>query len=228
VNEVNWALAGVTFLLAAITGWYAFEMRRSVGRMDKEREEMHRPVLIFQLIPWYPKLVKLRIQNVGSGAASNIKGMFRTVTGRGTTGWSWSYPVLSPGKYEEFGIQIPSDAGSKACFNIDEIKSKVTEVQVEFTYKSIPGCQYKLEDSINVQKVIEDWSKSKMMATEDHPDRLLPRIAKALDELPAIARSLEKLAKTPTRKQTPEEMLEVVKLYQAHYDSKDKQRGKQV
>ena len=183
MNEVNWALAGVTFLLAAITGWYAFEMRRSVGRMDKEREEMHRPVLTFQLIPWLPGVVKLRIQNVGSGAASGIEGTLQTVSNKGTFGWSWSYPVLGPGKYEEFGIQIRLDTGYKACFDVDKIRSTVTEVKAELTYKSVSGHQYKLEDSIQIQKVTEDWLQSKMMITQDHPDRLLPRIARALEDI---------------------------------------------
>jgi len=222
MNE-TWALVGATILLFAAACWYAAETRRMVRRMDIEREEKIRPVLTFQLIPWAPGLIKLRIKNVGSGPAKDIAGKIESVfIGSGSEAINWSYPLLDPDRYEEFHIPLPTGIDRTKGFDSKTVKSKVSQIKTIFAYKSILGIPYKLEDSIDIQEVTKDWLDSKMLVTQDHPDRLLPRIAKALDELPAIARSLEKLAKTPTRKQTPQEMLEVIKLYQAYYDSKDK------
>lgn len=183
MNEATWALVGVTLVLALLTGWYAVEMHRTVKRMDRAREETYRPILTLQLVPWIASLVKIRIQNVGNGAASNIKGTIESILNTGTASIPWSYPLLASGKYEEFGFPMPSDAKPDERFRIETIRTKVIEVKAKFTYNSIFGNAYVLEDSIQVREVTETWIASRILATEDHPDRLLPRIAKALDEL---------------------------------------------
>jgi len=183
MTEASWTLASVTIVLVIITIWYAIETRRIVKRMDMEREESYRPVITFQLIPWQPNLLKLRIQNIGNGPAFDVKGSIKTFTNSGQIPIPWSYPLLGKDKYEEFGFAIQSDDGIKTIYKLDEIRSNVIETQVELVYTSIHGKQYKLEESIKVQEVTNDWIASKMMATQDHPDRLLPRIAKTLEEI---------------------------------------------
>jgi len=167
---------GVTLILSILTGWYAYEAHR-------ERVERNRPILTFQLISWAPGIVKLRIQNVGNGAASNIKGTIESILNEGIASVPWSYSLLASDKYEEFGFPMPSGSTTQDRFKLDTIKSKVVEVNAKFTYKSVLGQFYILEDSIKVQQLTDDWLSSKMLVTEDHPDRVLPRIAKALDEL---------------------------------------------
>jgi hypothetical protein len=172
-----------TSILALITCWYAFETRRMVRRMDREVEEIHRPILAFQLIPWEANLLKLRIQNVGNGAANKIEGKLISVTKEGTTIVPWSYSVLNCDKYEEFGIPMPAGKDHLDMFDIERIKETVIEVKAEFIYNSIAGKQYELKDSIQIQHITSDWVASKMMATQDNPERIMPRIAKSLEEL---------------------------------------------
>ena len=45
------------------------------------------------------------------------------------------------------------------------------------------GCDYSLDETVDVRQLTEDWVSSEMLATEDHPDRLMPRIAKALENI---------------------------------------------
>jgi hypothetical protein len=121
MNEAAWALVGVTFILAVLTGWYAFEAHR-------ERVERNRLILTFQLIPWEPGIVKLRIQNAGNSAASNIKGTIESMLYTGTASISWSYTVLASGKYEEFGFPMPADAKTEEHF------LKQLEKAVDFSF----------------------------------------------------------------------------------------------
>jgi len=181
--DANWVLAGVTFILVLLTGWYATEMRRTVKRMDRQLEEMSRPYLTFQLVPWQPQLLKLRVQNVGNGPAMHIAGTIESVMDSGSTSVHWGYPMLAAGKYEEFGFPVPSGSSNDERFRLDSIKAKINEVRAEFVYNSASGCQYELKDTIQVKQVTEDWASSRMMATQDHPERILPRIAKALEDL---------------------------------------------
>ena len=183
MTEASWALVGVTIILVLLTAWYATETHRTVKRMDREREEMSCPILTLQLIPWQPKLLKIRIQNVGNGSAMSVKGVSETVMKSGSVSAPWSYPLLGSGKYEEFGFPMPPGASNKEHFGLDEIRSEVIEVRADFTYKSVSGCQYELKDSIQIQHVTDDWIASRMMTTQDHPERILPRIAKALEDL---------------------------------------------
>ena len=144
---------------------------------------MSRPVLTLQLIPWEATLIKLRIQNVGNGAASGVKGEMEAVTKAGLLSVPWSFPLLASGKYEEFGFPIPPDGKSDDRFRLDSVRERIPEVRAHFSYRSTYGTEYELEDSIDIREVTDDWLASRMMATQDHPDRLLPRIAKALESL---------------------------------------------
>jgi hypothetical protein len=181
-------LAVATIVLAAMTCWYAVDTHRIVRRMDIEREERIRPILTFQLVPWGPGLIKLRIQNVGSGPAKDVAGKVESIlVSSGSESINWSYPLLTTDKYEEFHIPLPADMEHAEGFMLAEVRSKVSQVKAIFTYKSISGVPHKLEDSIDIQKVTQDWLDSKMLMTRDRPERLLPRIAKALEDLASKA-----------------------------------------
>ena len=182
MNE-TWSLVGVTIVLVILTGWYAVENHRMVKRMDRQREEISRPVLTLQLIPWQPKLLKIRIQNVGNGAAVGINGVIESVRKSELVSTPWSYPLLANGKYEEFGFPVPPSASDEERHGLDEIRSEVIEVKAEIVYESVYGHKYEMKDSIDIKQVTDHWIYSRMMVTQDHPDRILPRIAKALDKL---------------------------------------------
>lgn len=178
-----WPLVGVTIVLVILTGWYAVENHRMVKRMDREREEFSRPVLTLQLIPWKAKLLKIRIQNVGKGLAVGINGVIESVRKSELVSTPWSYPLLDNGKYEEFGFPVPPTASEKERHGLDEIRSEVIEVKAGFVYESVYGHKYEMKDCIDIQQITDDWIYSRMMTTEDHPERILPRIAKALDKI---------------------------------------------
>ena len=193
MEVATWALFVATIVLVFVGIWYTTETRRIVKRMDREREALTAPLLTLQIIPWGPQILKLRVQNLGSGPAINIRGHIRARTQQGSRSTPWSYPVLGPGHYEEFGFPeddtlAPEERVAGERFNLEAIRATYVEVQGDFTYKSSFGREYELDDVIDVQAVTEEWIESRMMATQDHPDRILPRIAKALEEISRQAR----------------------------------------
>lgn len=155
-----------------------------VRRMDRDREDRIRPLLAFHLVPWQAKLVKLRVQNVGAGPAFGVSGAIEATSSNGDkVGFRWSYPLLAAGKYEEFGFPTQPGASGTERFNLDAVRARVEGVEAHFTYKSASGRQYELVDRIGIKDITDDWIGSQMLATQDHPERLLPRMAKALDEI---------------------------------------------
>lgn len=182
MNAGDWAQVAVTVVLVGITGWYAWETRRIVRNMEQDREQMHRPVLTLQLIAWQANLLKLRVQNVGSGAAVDVEGTIESKTKAGVVSFPWSYPLLCAGHYEEFGFPMPQGANEDR-FNFKKIMENVVEVRAKFMYKSTAGAVYQLNDLIPIQKITNDWMTSRMLVTQDHPDRIMPRIAKTLEDI---------------------------------------------
>lgn len=184
MEAATWALVGVTFSLVVLTGWYAYETRRTVRRHQEEIEAMSRPLLAFQLISWQPRLVKLRIQNVGNGIALDVKGEMRTVLRHGGhVSVPWACAGLMAGMYEEFGIPVTSDRSRKFEYQLDEIRTHVTEAVAEFNYRSASGNSYDLRHSIAVADMIDAWVSSRMLVTQDQPERIMPRIAKTLESI---------------------------------------------
>lgn len=181
--EATWALVSVTFLLVAVATWYAWETRRMVARMEEDLRTRLRPLLTFQVIPWGGVRIKLRIQNLGPGPALNIKGEVHATYDSGDEAFSWSYPLLAPGKYEEFGFPAPHGATREDRFRLDRIRRRVQRLNAHFTYSSASGDELELKESPSIGEITQDWVTSRMMATEDHPERLGPRIARALDEI---------------------------------------------
>lgn len=174
----------LTVVLAGLTGWYAWETRRMVKNMELDREEQLRPILVFEAIPWQANLIKLRIQNVGNGAALDIAGTIKTTTKTGEEiVIPWSYSALCSQKYEEFGVPMPKGAEHTDKFKFEKIYEKVTEVHADLVYQSIYHANYELCQSIGLSSLLNDWGASGMLATEDHPERIMPRIAKALENI---------------------------------------------
>ena len=188
MEAATWGLVIVTAFLAVGAFWYAVATHRIVDRMDKEREDRSRPFLAFHLVPWQPKLLKLRIQNIGPGPAFAIKGRVEAVGDGGEASFQWSYSVLVPGKFEEFGFPPDPTTNAEERFNLDIIRQRFKTVSADFTYKSASGREYPLREAINVLDVTDDWIASRMLTTQDHPERLLPRMAKALDDIVKVLR----------------------------------------
>lgn len=181
--EATWALVAATSSLVVIGGWYAFETHRIINRMDLEREILTRPFVGLQVIPWAPKLLKLRIQNLGAGPALDLEVHIVALTDAGNDVRDWSCPLLASGKYEEVPFPIPPGSTKSEGFNLDQIRERVSTITTSFSYKGATGKVYERQESIDIEKLTDVWAESQMLATEDHPERLGPRIAKAIDSI---------------------------------------------
>jgi len=178
----TWALVVVTFWLAVGAAWYAIETHKMVDRMDKEREAHGRPVLAFHLVPWEAGLVKLRIQNVGLGPAFSISGAIEAESSGEPLSSPLQYSLLTPGSYEEFGFPV-IDNDSETRHRTEKVRQHFESIRARLTYKGADGKGYVLDDTINVRELTDSWIEARMMATQDHPERLMPRIARALDKI---------------------------------------------
>lgn len=194
MTEAEIAILVVTSVLVVVALWYAAETRRIVNRMDRQLEATTKPILVFSVIPWQARAVKLRIANAGPGPAHEIEGLVEASGDGAHEKFKWSYPVLMPGKYEEFGFPSAPGASSEERFRIDKITGRFSLVRADLSYSSGSGRKYSLQQSIDVSRLTSDWIESRMMATQDHPERLTPRIAKALESIASTLTRQERRA----------------------------------
>jgi len=78
---------------------------------------------------------------------------------------------------------VKGKRGASLAHSSYAIRLTVNKVGAKFTYRSTSGVEYHLEDSIDVQELAKDWVVSQMLVTQDHPDRIMARIAKAIENL---------------------------------------------
>ena len=172
-----------TVALVIVGAWYATETRRMVNRMDRDREDRSRPILTFSLIPWHPKVIKLRLQNAGAGPAFHIEGKIHSEGSWGSNGFGWSHACMQSGDFEEWAVPLAPDMDPQQGYQIDAVRQFVSVVKASFTYGSASGSKYSLSEAIDPGRITAEWIQSRMLATRDHPSRLPQRIAEGVESI---------------------------------------------
>ena len=183
-----WVQAIATVLLVIVTGLYVRETRQMVRSMEREREEMHRPILIFEMMySWSSMELVIRIQNAGSGAAVDVEGTIESrLKAGGPVLFRWSCKLLSAGGYRELSIPMPEGTGKEDRFRVERIQERVVDVRARLKYKSAMGIDYKLDDTKTIEKVtklIDEGKMSQEVVHEEDPGQVMSRIARALEEI---------------------------------------------
>ena len=181
-----WVQALATVVLAIVTGLYVRETRQMVRNMEREREEMLRPILIFQMMYWWSTMaLVLRIQNVGSGAAVDIKGTIESrLKAGGPVLFPWSCKLLCAGRYQELSIPTPEGIRKEDRLIAERIQESVVDVRAKLKYKSAIGVEYELDDIKAIEevtKMIGEVGISLVLVHEDDPEQVMSRIARALE-----------------------------------------------
>ena len=190
-----WVQAIATVILVIITGLYVRETRQMVKSMEREREEMHRPILVFQMMYWWSSMeLVLRIQNIGSGGAVDVEGTIESrLKGGGQVLFPWSRKLLCAGEYQELNVPMPEGTREEDRFRVERMQEGVVDVRAKLKYKSGLGVEYKLDDTKAIEKVTKSIVQGRVSRELVHKDdrrQVMSRIAGALEEIADHLRSL--------------------------------------
>lgn len=167
-------------LLAVITGVYASLTYCMIKEMENARKAESTPYIRATLDPLGGEPIKavLKIQNVGKGAAMNIKLDFSlepSTTARNT----WTSPLLGPNESKRFALPDKTD------LTLKEIVEKYEKLVVISSYNDIFNEKHEYSISLDLRKFEEVWSKSLM---------LLDSTLK--EEIKGISKKLEAISKS--------------------------------
>jgi hypothetical protein len=84
MDNTNWFLVIITAILAGITGYYAWQTKKSVIALEESTKAQFKPFLKGALAQIGPASLDLQIINIGKGAAEEITVNFRTVEFEGS------------------------------------------------------------------------------------------------------------------------------------------------
>lgn len=183
-----WVQAIATVILVIMTGLYVRESRQMVKNMEREREEMHRPILIFQMLYWWASMeLVLRIQNVGSGAAVDVEGTIESrLKAGGPVLFRWGRKLLCAGQYQDLSIPMTKATRKEDRLSVERIQESVVDVRTKLKYKSTIGVEYELDDTKAIEKVtkiMDEAGMSQELVHGDDTERVMSRIAGALEEI---------------------------------------------
>jgi len=71
-DNTNWLLVVITAILAAITGYYAWQTKKSVITLEESTKAQFKPFLKWSIAQIGPDSLELQITNISKGSAEEI------------------------------------------------------------------------------------------------------------------------------------------------------------
>ena len=103
MDNTNWFLVNITPILAGITGYYAWQTKKSVIALEEFTKAQFKPFLKGTLAQIGPASLDLQIINIGKGAAEEITVNFRTIEFEGSQR-TYTTELLQPNEHQRFFI----------------------------------------------------------------------------------------------------------------------------
>jgi hypothetical protein len=108
IDNTNWFLGIVTAILAAITGYYAWQTKKSVIALEESTKAQFKPFLKGSIAQVRPDSLELQVTNIDKGSAEEITVNFRTTEFEGSQR-AWTSELLQPNEHQRFLIPTGAD-----------------------------------------------------------------------------------------------------------------------
>lgn len=146
----------VTAVLTVLTGFYAFQTKRTVQVMEKAARMEFLPMIKGHLPMKGPVNLDFRISNVGKGPASDVRVNF-TVIGRNTVTRTWRQPLLIPNGFQDFFIPI-SENEEKS--DVPYFEDNKTRIEISALYKDILGNEHSSKEEIDISGFVTQFKRT--------------------------------------------------------------------
>jgi hypothetical protein len=180
-NASNWSIVGLTTVLVAVTGFYAWTNRRAVNEMVEARRQAVLPKLSIKLHPMGPMHSKVRLVSIGLGAAVDVRvSLWFEVEGQG--GYvgerrDWRQHVLAPGEFADF--DVPDGPDGRLLEN-ERLGSTYKRIHLTGEVLDVLGRRHQVDETIDD---LAAWWEGVAQAGQYLPKDQLDEIAKAIRSL---------------------------------------------
>lgn len=190
-------LAAGTLLLVVVTGFYAWQTRRTVNVLERTASLEFLPFLKGSIEFIGPVNVIFQVTNVGRGTASRIRLEYWIRERPETTRRTWTKDFLTVGDSQRFFI--PVDEQNEEL-SIGVFKSTQTTIEMRGHYFDSLGKEHVSSDSIDITAYLKQYDKSHAEYSEKWYDKaasgvnaLSRDVGNLSSEVKDIARGVENL-----------------------------------
>jgi hypothetical protein len=177
----------VTAILAILTGFYAFQTKKTVDVLEKTARMEFLPKIKGHLHMIGPVHIDFRVSNVGKGPASNVRVNFRVI-GQQTVVREWTQPLMKPNEFQDFFVPINEENQTES--NIPFFQNNQTTIELNATYRDILGTDHSSTEIIDVSEFVNQFVRTLSVYNEEASSKTLRILERISQELQDIRRNL--------------------------------------
>jgi hypothetical protein len=169
INEfVKNPLAIITAVLVGITGFYAWQTKRTVDSLEKSTKYQFLPYIKLYLGMLGPQDLDLRIKNVGKGPAKDLDIQFH-IKEKGEVKRTWRQQLLVPSDF--ISILVPN-MESKEETGIEYFENNQTTIIVSAAYRDVFDKAWSNEETIDITAYVMQFKKTRSLFREEPLERI--------------------------------------------------------
>ena len=158
IDNTNWFLVVITAILAAITGYYAWQTKKSVVALEESTKAQFKPFLKRSIAQIGPDSLQLQITNIGKGSAEEITVNFNTREFEGSQR-AWTSELLQPNEHQRFLILIGADVDMvQRSFSF--FRDNQTTIEIEWHCRDILGDAHDRRQTINLTAYVRQFENT--------------------------------------------------------------------
>lgn len=174
----------VTGVLAAITGYYAKQTKKSVIAIEESTKAQFKPFLKASIFHMGPEDIAIKISNVGKGSAERIKIIFSATIEGSVVKRTWEQELMSPNEFQTFFIP-KNDTQTENHIKFFEPSTIILTVTWEC--KDILGEDHGGRTSINLTEYVKQLPATIAIYQEDP----LKKISREIENIKEIFVKIE-------------------------------------
>jgi len=182
----NDVLVAVTSVLVVLTGFYAFQTKKTVDVLKKTAEMEFLPKIKGHVHMVGPVHLHIRVSNVGKGSAIGLQVTF-VVVGTNTVKRNWTQPLFVPGDFQDF--PIPKSESEEES-SVPYFQENETKIEITSTFSDILGKRHSNSESINISEFVRQFKTTISIYHEEYMNKISRNVDSISDELKNITRNL--------------------------------------
>lgn len=203
IDNTNWFLGIVTAILAAITGYYAWQTKKSVIALEESTKAQFKPFLKGSIAQIGPDSLELQITNIGKGAAEEITVNFRTIEFEDSQR-TWTSELLQPNEDQRF--LIPTGAGVDTVqWSFDFFRGNQTTIEIQWQCRDILGDAHDRKQTINVTAYVRQFENTGTRYGQPPVDVISNALTDIKKDVTKISKNLHSISRSSRMERNAQE-----------------------
>lgn len=203
IDNTNWFLAIITAILAMITGYYAWQTKKSVIALEESIKAQFKLFLKGSIAQIGPAALELQITNIGKGSAEEITVSFgtREFTGSQRT---WRTELLQPNEHQKFFIPI-GERADEVQMDFNFFGDNQTTIDLNWRCSDILGNPNEQSQTINVTDYVRQFENTGTRYEQPPMDAISNALTAIKRNVTKISNHLQRIGRSGTIERNAQE-----------------------